>query len=64
VHTQKTKLEKRLHQIYIGKIDCKVSEEFYDEMTDKWLGESNQIKEAIGLLRVLIAITSLKASIF
>jgi DNA invertase Pin-like site-specific DNA recombinase len=45
---QKTKLENRLHQIYIDKIDGKVSEEFFDEMTDKWQEELSQIKEQIG----------------
>lgn len=48
LNAQKTKLENRLHQIYIDKIDSKVSEEFYDEMTEKWQEELSQIKEAIG----------------
>jgi len=48
LNAQKTKLENRLHQIYIDKIDVKVSEEFFNEMTDKWQEELNQIKEQIG----------------
>ncbi len=45
---QKTKLENRLHQTYIDKIDGKVTEEFYTEMANKWEDELSQIKEQIG----------------
>ncbi len=44
---QKTKLENRLHQIYIDKIDGKVTEEFFDKTTDQWQEELNEIKSAI-----------------
>ncbi len=47
LNTQKTKLENRLHQIYIDKIDGEVSDEFYDNTVDKWQGELNQIKESM-----------------
>ncbi len=46
-NTQKTKLEQRLHQIYIDKIDGKISEEFFSRMTSAWEEELNQIRTAI-----------------
>ncbi len=47
LNTQKTKLENRLHQIYVDKIDAKISEEFFNKTTDKWQEELNEIKSAI-----------------
>ena len=45
--TQKTKLENRQHQIYVDKLDGKVSEEFYANTTEKWQEELSGIKSAI-----------------
>jgi len=47
LNTQKTKLENRLHQVYVDKIDGKVTEEIYHSMTDKWQEELDQVKSAI-----------------
>ena len=44
---QKKKLENRLHQIYIDKIDGKVTDEFYENTVDKWQEELSQIKESM-----------------
>ncbi len=47
LNIQKTKIENRLHQIYIDKIDGKVSEDFYVKMMANWQEELRQIKETI-----------------
>ncbi|MEI8011646.1 MAG: recombinase zinc beta ribbon domain-containing protein [Candidatus Omnitrophota bacterium] len=47
LQTQKTKLENRLHQIYVDKIDGKVSEEFFTNASDKWTEEVNELRSAI-----------------
>lgn len=44
---QKSKLENRLHQVYVDKLDGKVTEEFFNRTTDKWHEELNEIKSAI-----------------
>jgi len=36
-----------LHQIYVDKIDGKVTDEFYENTVDKWQEELGQIKESI-----------------
>lgn len=48
LNTQKTKLENRLHQIYIDKIDGKISGESYEKMLNDWQSELRQINKAIG----------------
>ena len=47
LESQKTKLENRIHQVYIDKLDSKISKERYDSMTNEWQQEINNIRNAI-----------------
>ena len=47
LNAQKTKLELRIHQAYVEKLDGKITEDFYVSLTEKWQEELEQIKIAI-----------------
>ena len=45
---QYTKLQNRIHQIYIDKLDGAVTDEFYKEKTAEWRREQDTIKATLG----------------
>jgi len=47
LNTQYTKLQNRIHQIYIDKLDGNITDEFYREKVDDWRSEQEEIKSAI-----------------
>ena len=47
LNTQYTKLQNRIHQIYIDKLDAKITDEFYREKIDDWRSEQEEIKSSI-----------------
>lgn len=47
LNTQYTKLQNRIHQIYIDKLDGHITDEFYKEKVDDWRSEQDGIKSAI-----------------
>lgn len=47
LNTQYTKLQNRIHQIYIDKLDSKITDEFYREKVDEWRNEQEEIQSTI-----------------
>ncbi len=41
---QYNRLQNRIHQIYIDKLDAKIDEEFYEEKVDEWREEMEDVK--------------------
>lgn len=51
LQSQHQKLQNRMEQMYVDKLDGKVSQDFYDQKSMDWLGEQEEILKKIDLHR-------------